>query len=241
MRLTLIFLFLSQLALGQVVIDVQKETCEIGSGSITLVAIYHTNKLREQIILVEHREDTGRELMSVADYRPIWMPSGNGTYSFIAGNKDIETKCWPLDSLDHFTLDSGCSYSVNVLDEADSPYFCYVGSYFRLPVYFDVGKSDLRPDAIPIVDDLLKTLKKYPNISIEIGVHADERMPKSFSRCSTCSRAESIKAYLVEKGIAPERLRAKGYQGDKPFLKGAKTEDEHQWNRRTVITVTAVK
>mgnify|MGYP001953248061 CR=1 FL=1 len=46
---------------------------------------------------------------------------------------------------------------------------------------------------------------------------------------------------LVEKGIAPERLRAKGYQGDKPFLKGAKTEDEHQWNRRTVITVTAVK
>jgi peptidoglycan-associated lipoprotein len=51
------------------------------------------------------------------------------------------------------------------------------------------------------------------------------------------NRAKSVVLYLIEKGIDPARLSSKGYGFTMPVVKNAKTEEEHQLNRRTTFKV----
>lgn len=117
---------------------------------------------------------------------------------------------------------------------------------FVLPIYFDLAKWDIRSDAIPILDDLIKTLKKYPRMAIELGSHTDCRASYEFNRDLSQKRANSTVQYLVEKGgINPFRLEARGY-GESQLVTNCPcegpvtsdcTEEEHQKNRRTTVKV----
>lgn len=116
---------------------------------------------------------------------------------------------------------------------------CYVGKQFILPIYFEVGSNELNNLNKTVLEDLSKSIQEY-RWKIEIGVHADERLNetyKSKDTCTTCKRAEVIKGYLVSLGIEPNRIIAKGYQGRNPRFRNAITEEEHQQNRRTVVTI----
>lgn len=108
-------------------------------------------------------------------------------------------------------------------------------------LYYDFDKFNIRSDAAKVLDGLLDILRKYPNITIELSSHTDSRGTAAYNMVLSDKRAQSAKAYLVEKGIAADRIEAKGY-GDTKLLnrcgKGVVcSEEEHQLNRRTEVRI----
>lgn len=108
-------------------------------------------------------------------------------------------------------------------------------------IYYDLDKADIRPDAALELDKLVTILKDNPTISIELSSHTDARATDAYNDALSQRRAESAVAYIVSKGIAAERLVAKGYGKRQLIIQNAQTEEEHQVNRRTEFKVIDIK
>lgn len=112
-------------------------------------------------------------------------------------------------------------------------------------IYFDFDKADIRPDAALELDKIAAFLNSDPSVRIELSAHADSRGTHEYNMRLTQRRADSAVAYLVKKGIAADRLVAKGYGFTKLANHCAKgvqcTEEEHQWNRRVEFFVIGEK
>lgn len=110
-------------------------------------------------------------------------------------------------------------------------------------IYYDLNKWDIREDAKPSLDELVRLLKQNP-ISVELGSHTDCRASTAYNNTLSQKRAESAVKYLVSKGISPDRLTAKGYGETMLKNKCADgvpcAEAEHQANRRTEFKVTSI-
>jgi outer membrane protein OmpA-like peptidoglycan-associated protein len=118
----------------------------------------------------------------------------------------------------------------------------FVGKTFRVDnIYYDLDKSDIRTDASLELDKLVQTLIDNPLIKIELGSHTDSRSSDIYNLRLSQKRAESAINYIVSKGIARERLSAKGYGESELIIKSAKTEEEHQTNRRTEFKVLEIE
>ena len=107
-------------------------------------------------------------------------------------------------------------------------------------IYYDLNKYDIRPDAAEELDKLMTVLKDNPTIKIELGSHTDARSPDAYNLTLSQNRAKAAVAYIVSKGIDPERITAKGYGETQLVVKQARTEEEHQRNRRTEFKVLAL-
>lgn len=116
------------------------------------------------------------------------------------------------------------------------------GSSFELKnIYYDFDKSNIRPDAARILDDLYVVLTEHPNMIIELSSHTDSRGSDSYNLKLSQQRADAAVAYLVKKGIEKYRLQPKGY-GETRLVNHCEngvecSEEEHQANRRTEIMV----
>jgi peptidoglycan-associated lipoprotein len=108
-------------------------------------------------------------------------------------------------------------------------------------IYYDFNKADIREDASEELDKIVQLLEDNPNIAIELGSHTDSRGKDDFNLKLSQRRAESAVAYIVSKGIEPERITARGYGETTPLIEEATTEEEHQRNRRTEFKVTRVQ
>ncbi|MCS6917350.1 MAG: OmpA family protein [Chitinophagales bacterium] len=112
-------------------------------------------------------------------------------------------------------------------------------------IYYDYDKATIRSDARPVLDTLAVLLNDNPQVSVEIGSHTDARGSATYNQRLSQARAQSVVNYLIEKGISPERLSAKGYGESQPVNRCRDgvtcTEEEHQQNRRTTFKVTAVR
>lgn len=107
-------------------------------------------------------------------------------------------------------------------------------------VYYDFDQWDIRPDAAIALNTVVDFLQKNPDITIELSSHTDERGSATYNRKLSQKRAQSAVDYIISKGVESERIVAKGYGEDKPLIKNASTEEEHQANRRTEIEVTNI-
>jgi len=63
---------------------------------------------------------------------------------------------------------------------------------------------------------LVETLNDNHNITIELSAHTDSRGSETLNLDLSQKRAQSVVDYLIEKGIAPDRLTAKGYGKSQP-------------------------
>lgn len=103
-------------------------------------------------------------------------------------------------------------------------------------VYFDSGKSNIRPDAAEELNKLVLMLKQHPVIRVEISGHTDARASSQYNINLSQRRAEVAKKYLIDKGISADRLTVKWY--DKTHLSDQRangancTEGDHQQSRR---------
>ena len=117
----------------------------------------------------------------------------------------------------------------------------FVGKTFRLEnIYYDLDKADIRPDAALELDKLVQILKDNPGIRIELGSHTDSRASDIYNLRLSQRRADAAINYIVNKGISRERLEARGYGESELLIDNAKTEAEHQQNRRTEFKVIEI-
>ncbi|MHA4736667.1 OmpA family protein [Dyadobacter sp. MSC1_007] len=104
-------------------------------------------------------------------------------------------------------------------------------------IYYDLNKYNIRPDAAVELDKLVQILKDNPTMTIELSSHTDARATDAYNMTLSQNRAESAVTYLNSKGIDADRMIAKGYGERELIVPNAKTEEEHQRNRRTEFTI----
>ncbi|MCS6819652.1 MAG: OmpA family protein, partial [Chitinophagales bacterium] len=112
-------------------------------------------------------------------------------------------------------------------------------------VFYDLNKSDIRPDAALQLDNLARVMKENPSLQIELSSHTDCRGTDKYNDILSLYRAQSAINYLKKKGIDIKRLLAAGYGEKKPIIRCACdntipencTEEQHQLNRRTEVKV----
>ena len=115
-------------------------------------------------------------------------------------------------------------------------------------IYFDFDKSQIRYDAEIELQKVLAVLTKYPTMHIDIRSHTDCRGTASYNEKLSERRAQSTRRYLINKGVAAERLTAKGYGesrlvndcGCEPSNESSCSEEEHQLNRRSEFIITSI-
>ncbi len=103
-------------------------------------------------------------------------------------------------------------------------------------VYFEFGKSVLKPESYPALDELVALLKAEPGMEIEISGHTDNVGGKDANMKLSKDRAESVRQYLIRKGIATNRITAVGYGDTKPVASND-TDEGRQMNRRTEVRI----
>ncbi len=108
-------------------------------------------------------------------------------------------------------------------------------------IYYDYDKADIRPDAAIELNKLVEFLKNNNDITIELGSHTDARGSDKYNQALSQRRAQSAVNYIISKGIAKDRITAKGYGESKLKIKDAQSEEEHQTNRRTTFKITGVR
>ena len=107
-------------------------------------------------------------------------------------------------------------------------------------VFFDTDSSSIKKESYPELLELVDLLSKNKNSNIEIGGHTDNTGDYQYNIDLSKSRAESVRQFLVSKGIAAERLKAAGYGPDQPISEND-TEKGRAENRRTEIKITGAR
>lgn len=116
------------------------------------------------------------------------------------------------------------------------------GSIIRLPnIYYNYNDDGIRPDAQRDLNALAALLQQYGDLRIELMSHTDSRGESGYNNDLSQRRADKAKAYLLEKGVDPERIVPKGY-GEKKLKNECRDHidcDElaHQRNRRTEVRI----
>lgn len=108
-------------------------------------------------------------------------------------------------------------------------------------IYYDFDKHNIRPDAAEILDRLVKIMQDYPTLKIELSSHTDSRGSDAYNMGLSQRRARAAVTYLVSRGIAEDRMVAKGY-GETRLVNDCGngvscSREKHQANRRTEVTV----
>jgi len=135
-------------------------------------------------------------------------------------------------------------------------------------IYYDYNDSSLRAESFPELDKLVKLLNENPGLNIQLNSHTDARGNDKYNQKLSRGRANSVVKYLIEKGIAAERLTFKGFGESSPstlttdeilpdgkvvpkgsvlteaFINTYKSNKDnfeylHQLNRRTTFQVTS--
>ncbi len=110
-------------------------------------------------------------------------------------------------------------------------------------IYYDFDKDNIRADASNDLDYLVLVMNEYPSMEISLASHTDSRGDTDYNRWLSRNRSKSAKQYLINQGIAEYRIhKAIGF-GETTHVNDCYdgvecSEEEHQRNRRTVVTIT---
>jgi len=111
-------------------------------------------------------------------------------------------------------------------------------------VYYDIGKSTLRPESKKELDRLYNLMKQYRTLKIELTSHTDSRGSAENNMKLSANRAKACYTYLVNKGIGKDKIVYKGY-GETRLLNECADgvecgNEQHQINRRTEISILEI-
>ncbi len=113
------------------------------------------------------------------------------------------------------------------------------GSVALRGVYFDSGKSTIKPASAPELAAIGEALKSDPSLKLEVRGHTDNVGTQNFNLRLSRDRAEAVRRYVTEKfGISPERLSAAGYGPTRPVADNATQEGRAQNRRVELAKVT---
>jgi peptidoglycan-associated lipoprotein len=103
-------------------------------------------------------------------------------------------------------------------------------------VHFDFDRYDLSPDTKEILTRHAAWLNMNPQVSVEVEGHGDDRGTSEYNLALGAKRAASVKHYLVDLGIAADRMSTISYGEELPLCR---EQQEHCWakNRRAHFVV----
>jgi OOP family OmpA-OmpF porin len=111
---------------------------------------------------------------------------------------------------------------------------------FAADVLFDFDKSVIKPEGKSKLDDISNKVRGI-NLEVVIAIgHADSIGSDAYNQRLSVRRAESVKAYLVSKGIESNRVYTEG-KGEKQPVADNKTRDGRAKNRRVEIEVIGTR
>ena len=85
-------------------------------------------------------------------------------------------------------------------------------------IFYEFDRADLTPESTEALDQLVGMLNENPNITIELSAHCDYRGNDDYNQRLSQRRAESVVCYLIQHGIAKDRLTAVGYGESRPKI-----------------------
>lgn len=111
-------------------------------------------------------------------------------------------------------------------------------------IYYDYDRWDIRPEAAVELDKLARIFRDNPDLSFELSSHTDSRASDTYNLVLSDARARSAVNYLIQQGVEPARITARGY-GERKLMNHCRdgvecSEEEHQQNRRTEFKVTRI-
>ncbi|MBO7571459.1 MAG: PD40 domain-containing protein [Bacteroidales bacterium] len=174
---------------------------------------------------LESNASTGKYLISLPSGKNYGITARTEGYLFHSENVDVP---------------AATSYQEIIKDIKLKP--INVGAKIVLKnIFFDFNKATLRDISKAELDNLVKLLTvDYPNMSIEIGGHTDNVGTLEYNTKLSTNRAKSVVDYLIEHGVAKERLSYNGYAYKEPIATND-TEEGRQENRRVEFKIISVK
>jgi len=103
-------------------------------------------------------------------------------------------------------------------------------------VNFDFDKYNIRPDAVPILDQAAATLKEYGDVTVSVNGHTDSIGTEAYNQRLSLRRAEAVRAYLERRGVAARRMTVRGFGESDPVATNETAEGRAQ-NRRVELIV----
>ncbi|MGZ5027688.1 MAG: OmpA family protein, partial [Methylobacter sp.] len=104
-------------------------------------------------------------------------------------------------------------------------------------VLFDTGRANLKAGSLQNMYPLVEYLRNHGDTMVKIEGHTDDRGSADYNVNLSQMRAEAVRSFLINNGIAPERISAKGMGEDYPIATNA-TPSGRQQNRRVEVTIT---
>jgi OOP family OmpA-OmpF porin len=105
-------------------------------------------------------------------------------------------------------------------------------------IYFAYRKADIKPVSFPLLDEVAQAMADNPAIKVRIEGHTDSKGPDSFNLKLSQKRAESVRAYLIKKGVAADRMEPKGF-GETVPIADNRTQEGRDQNRRVEFVIVS--
>ena len=157
------------------------------------------------------------------------------TYSPPSCHREPEGRCGNRRSGEHFSLPGGRAAEPFLLDIALQP--LKAGDELVLRnVFFASGSAALDERSEAELRQLLRLLAGNPALRILIGGHTYDESSDTDNLRLSAARARTVRDYLVDAGVAPERLEYRGYGESRPLQPG-NSEAARALNRRTTVEV----
>ena len=179
-----------------------------------------------------------RSQLNAKEYQGLTNDSGKFSIRLPAGDK-----------YEIFILGFKDSTSYNVLDIPATKGNAYYKNAFKVDIQFqpaktfvlddcnfETGKATLQPESYTVLDELVAYLNRKDDEKIELGGHTDNVGSAASNLKLSLDRANTVRAYLLTKGIDPDRVTAKGYGFSQPIADN-KTEEGRALNRRTEVKI----
>jgi outer membrane protein OmpA-like peptidoglycan-associated protein len=103
-------------------------------------------------------------------------------------------------------------------------------------IRFDFNKAVIKPEFVPVLDEAVAVLQKHPGKKVTIEGNTDAIGSDAYNEKLGMRRAESVKKYLVDKGIAADTLTTESFGESKPVADN-KTKEGRAMNRRVEFKV----
>lgn len=103
-------------------------------------------------------------------------------------------------------------------------------------ITFDTNRADVKPEFKPVLDQLANSLNQYPDTVIRVEGHTDSVGSAAYNQTLSENRANSVRSYLMQRGVSGARMEAVGYGLTRPIADNA-TEQGRAQNRRVEILI----
>jgi OOP family OmpA-OmpF porin len=161
---------------------------------------------------------------------------GVATFKIVKGTKEVWVKVekGPNDALDYTLTIVELEAMKQEITSSDILNALNADGYIALYINFDTGKSDIKTESLPIVDQLAEMMKSNADLKISIEGHTDNVGTAEANKTLSINRGKAVMNALSVRSISASRLSSLGWGQEKPIADN-RTEEGKSKNRRVEI------